>query len=68
MPLRTLNQDVRANQHRFGMPLGEPYKPRHGRPNMDAFVHPIEEQRLGGFNARPLPNFGAYLEAPRKEP
>ena len=31
---------------------------------MDAFVHPIEEQRLGGFNASPLPNFRAHFEPP----
>ena len=49
MPLRTPNQDFRANQARFGMLLGEPYEPRQGRPNMDAFVNPIEAQRLKGF-------------------
>ena len=68
MPLRTPNQDFRANQPRFGMPLGEPYEPRQGRPNMDAFVNLIEGQRLGGFQARPQPNFGAHFKAPREEP
>jgi hypothetical protein len=70
MPMRPPNQDIRPqpNQTRVGVQMGEGMENGQNRPIFGDFGDLIEERRNEGNNARFMPQFQGYFDAPYEEP